>query len=152
MGGDPEYLYRGTTEGWPGNDCLREEGITCTTTDPLVATLFAVECRNHGPAIILAAPRAAFERLIGPENFFKDMECAINLRIPPVEFARRAVLRLDVDRALERLRTIGFDWLSVRIGGREALREAIKESHLAAQRLNPEQIRLFNQNMREIDQ
>ena len=48
------YLYRGTTAGWPGNSVLQAERITCTSTDPLVATLFAIECRNHGRAIIAA--------------------------------------------------------------------------------------------------
>src|SRR4051794_8251089 len=63
------YLYRGTTRDWPGNECLRHEGVTCTTTDPLVATLFAIESRNHGPAVILAVRRGVFEEL-AESNYF----------------------------------------------------------------------------------
>lgn len=37
------YLYRGTTLGWPGTPTTSGEGITPTSTDPLIATLFAVE-------------------------------------------------------------------------------------------------------------
>ena len=60
------YLYRGTTAGWPGNSVLQEEQITCTSTDPLVATLFAIECRNHGHAVILAVRTELFDKVLGP--------------------------------------------------------------------------------------
>jgi hypothetical protein len=64
------YLYRGTTTGWPGNPVLREQNITCTSTDPLVATLFAIECRNHGRAIVAVARQDKFVGLVAPENHF----------------------------------------------------------------------------------
>ena len=83
------YLYRGTTAGWPGNSVLQEEQITCTSTDPLVATLLPIECRNHGRAVILAAKRANFDGLLGPANHFSVIESAVNLHVPPLEFARR---------------------------------------------------------------
>jgi hypothetical protein len=67
------YLYRGTTEGWPGSLALQNERMTCTTTDPLVATFFAIECRNHGSALILAAPSRLFEGLFGPPNHFPEI-------------------------------------------------------------------------------
>ena len=32
-------LFRGTTDGWPGNESTQQDGLTYTSTDPLVATL-----------------------------------------------------------------------------------------------------------------
>ncbi len=76
------YLYRGTTEGWPGNEIMQERRITCTTTDPFVAALFGVECRNHGHAVILMVREDVFPDLVGPSNHFAMIESAVNLRIP----------------------------------------------------------------------
>jgi hypothetical protein len=122
---EDEYLYRGTTRGWPGNECLRTERITCTTTDPLVATLFAIECRNRGPAVVLVARRKPFEGLIGPPNYFAIVECAVNVLVAPLDFASQAVLTLDVDQAITILGEMGFDRLPARISGQVALREAL---------------------------
>jgi len=97
------YLYRGTTEGWRGHPVLPGPEITCTTTDPLVAALFAIECRNHGHAVVMAARRDRFEGLIGPANHFDIIESAVNLLISPLDFAQGAVT-LEVDQVWEVLR------------------------------------------------
>src|SRR5437016_3765656 len=102
------YLYRGTTEGWRGYPVLPGPAITCTTTDPLVATLFAIECRNHGHAVILAARADLFGGLIGPANHFDLIESAVNVLMSPLDFAQGAVT-LEIDRVLDTLREIGFD-------------------------------------------
>jgi hypothetical protein len=141
---NPLYFYRGTTVGWAGSITLQEENITCTTTDPLVATLFAIECRNHGHAVILVARREPFRDLRGAPNYVSVGESAVNLRIVPTEFARMAELELDVGRSIEILREIGFPDLPVRLAGYAALQYEIDESHAAGRRLNAEQIRLFN--------
>jgi hypothetical protein len=140
---EARYLYRGTTEGWPGNAVLQTRQITCTTTDPFVAALFAIECRNHGHAVVLAARRDLFKGLIAPRNHFDILEYAVNVRISPLEFARQAVVILDVDEVVEVLREIGFDQIPIRIGDKWTLRQALLSSK-SRQRLNMEQIRLFN--------
>jgi hypothetical protein len=144
------YLYRGTTEGWPGNNVLQEQQITCTTTDPLVATLFAIECRNHGRAVILAARRELFGDLIGPPNHFALIESAVNLLISPLDFARRAII-LEVDEILEVLREIGFDQISIRIKDKAARRETLISSYEAGHRLNEEQLQQFNSRVFEAE-
>ena len=112
------YLYRGTTVGWPGNTCLQEQQITCTTTDPLVATLFAIECRNHGRAVILAARRDLFEELIGSDELLfcdrmrRQLCDALRSNLPAM-----AEVVLDVDRVIEILRELGFERSPVRISG-----------------------------------
>jgi hypothetical protein len=115
----------------------------------LVATLFAVECRNHGRAIIAAAKRENFRGLVGPPNHFAVLESAVNLYVPPPEFAARAQIMLDVDRALAILSEIGFKDLPVRIRDKEALRDAILQSYEAGQRLNEVQRRWFDLRMLE---
>jgi len=137
------YLYRGTTEGWPGNKVLQEEQITCTTTDLLVAALFAIKGRNHGPAVILAAQGSLFAELVAPPNHFAVIESAVNLRIRPIQFAKQAEMVLNVDEVLEFLREIGFE-IPVRLRDHEALREALLYTYEAGQRLNSDQLDLFN--------
>ncbi len=143
------YLYRGTTLGWPGNNVLQELRITCTTTDPLVATLFAVECRNHGRPAILVARRDLFADLIAEDNFFSVIECAVNVRISPLEFAALAEAVLDVEDALTILRELGLGEIPVRLSGTSALQAVLEESHLRGMRLDEEQLRMFNSLMFE---
>jgi hypothetical protein len=121
--------------------------ITCTSTDPLVATLFAVECRNHGRAIIAAAKRENFRGLVGPPNHFAVLESAVNLYVPPPEFAARVQIMLDVDRALAILSEIGFKDLPVRIRDKEALRGrnfAVLRGGAASERSTTSMVRLAN--------
>lgn len=147
---ETRYLYRGTTVGWPGNPVLQERRTTCTTRDPLVATLFAIECRNHGRAVILAARRDPLESLVGPENYFSVTECAINLRCSPLEFESQAELSLDVDASIVILRELGFSDMPARLRGKTTLQQELEETHALGIRLNEDQIRQFNARMQEI--
>ncbi len=142
------YLYRRTTDGWGGHPILPGPPMSCTTTDPLVAALFAIECRNYGHAVILAARRDRFEDLIGPANQFDMIESAVNLLISPVDLAQGAVI-LEVDRVIDVLREIGFDQVPIRIGNKWALREALISSYEAGERLTTEQLRQFNSRIFE---
>ena len=128
---------------------LQEEQVTCTTIDPLVATLFAIECRDHGRAVILVARRELFAELHAAPNYFSVSEAAVNLQVVPVEFARMAEIALDVERSIEILREMGFQDIPVRLSGYSALQDEIDESHAAGLRLNAGQIRLFNARMLE---
>jgi len=125
---------------------VQEEQITPTTTDPFVAALFAIECRNHGPAVILAVPESLFADVIAPPNHFAVIESAVNLRVSPIQFAKQAEVVLNVDKALEILREIGFD-VSVRLRDIGTLREALIQSYEDGERLNSDQLNLFNSRM-----
>jgi hypothetical protein len=146
---NPSYLYRGTTVGWAGSKMLQDENITCTTTDPLIATFFAIECRNHGRAVILAARRELFRELHDSQNYFSVIEAAVDLQIGPAEFARMAEIELDVEKSIEILHELGIRDISVRLAGYDALQIEIRESHAAGLRLSVEQIRLFDTRMFE---
>lgn len=145
MGGQTEYYYRGTTRGWPGNPVLQELGITCVTTDPLVAALFAVECRNHGAAAVILAAKARFA--VAESNLLDLVESAVNLRVAPIDFERSADLLVEVDLALDVLRDLGFT-LPVRLPFSQ-LMDALKDSFAAGDRLTLLQIREFDRRIRE---
>lgn len=137
------YLYRGTTQGWPGNQVLADQTITCTTTDPLVAALFGVECRNHGQGVILAARQDVFLDFIGPPNHFQEIENAVNLLITPREFARRSELIREVDDVLKVLAEMGFDRMPVRLRDKWSLRQALIGSYEAGHQLSGDQLQHF---------
>ena len=113
-----------------------------TTLDPLVATLFAVERRNHGAAQILALQRGIFpEMVVGPlDAGFQELECSVTLEIAPVEFARSAEYGFEVDRALNVLNDLGFLDLDHRLSDSGALQRALS---IPRRRLDPEQIQRF---------
>jgi hypothetical protein len=147
---ETRYLYRGTRVGWPGNPTLRDRRTTCTTAHPLVATLFAIECRNHGAAAILAARRDSMEGRIAAANDFDIIECAVNVQCSPAEFEREAEFLLDVDAALEILRELGFADMTTRLNGKSMLHQELEETHALGMRLNEVQIRRFNARMQEV--
>lgn len=147
---EARYLYRGTTVGWPGNPTLRDRRISCATTDPLVATLFALECRDHGVAVILAARKTTMEDRVAPANYFDIIECAVNLQCSPIEFEKNADFVLDVDDALEILRELGFTEMPVRLNGKSMLQQELEETHALGMRLNQVQIRRFDARMQEV--
>jgi hypothetical protein len=148
---DVQYVYRGTTLGWPGNMSLQQEHITCATADPLVATLFAILARNYGQALVMAARRSLFGELVGSPNYFSVIESAVNLRLSPVEFARIAEIRLGVDKSIAILRELGFQDMPIRLRGKSALQKELEDTHLAGHRLNDVQIHLFNLRMFETE-
>ena len=120
------YLYRGTTAGWPGNSVLQEEEITCTSTDPLVATLFAIECRNHGHAVILAVRRDRFRGIDRPPNYFcRDRVRGKLANCSQRNSRRRAEVVLEVDRSLAILTEMGFQNIPVRFRDKEALQQEL---------------------------
>jgi hypothetical protein len=139
------YLFRGTTDGWPGSSNAVHDSLTYTSIDPLVATLFAVECRNHGKAVVLALERGRFPEVEPGEldQVFQVMECSVTLSVAPLDFAKNAVWTFDVDRCLEVLSQLGISDLPPRIKGKSHLHDTLAESHRLGQRLTREQIRRF---------
>jgi hypothetical protein len=87
------HLYRGTTHGWHGGESLRWLGITPTTEDPIVATLFALECCRFGAAVVLFCRRGMVESLIQPSNVLVDLEREVAIGVSPLDFATSYALR-----------------------------------------------------------
>ena len=81
-------LFRGTTIDWQGNLSLRQFELTPTTTDPFIATLFALECRRHGSAVIYSVDLADVAHLIAPANVLAELEREIVVNVAPMRFIR----------------------------------------------------------------
>ena len=62
------HLFRGTSEGFPGNSVLQRLGISPASVDPLVATIFAVESNTRGGnGILLFGSQRGFQITVGKE-------------------------------------------------------------------------------------
>lgn len=134
------FIYRGTTVGWPGNPVLQRLGYTCTTVDPLVATLFALEAANFGDAVVLACPLQDVGAMLLPGNVFADLESEVVVSVSPAEFERLATIRMPVKHAHEVLRQLGFE-LPLVVTGKRALHMRLGEH----ERLQPDQVAAFEQ-------
>lgn len=123
---------------------------TSTSTDPLVATLFALECRSKGAAIIFVIPRSRVVDFIRPPNdpggriLFSEIECEVALEMKPLELERYAVHSLDVDRASEILVKLGFGPMPFQIAAHSILTNELETTSEQRLRLNPDQLREFN--------
>src|ERR1700676_2063041 len=110
MGTERKFLYRGTTDGWPGNDVLQELGFTPTTEDPLLATLFALDASRYGRGIVQFCERGKVAQLIGPRNNQWPTEREIIIAVPPAVFTEQYVIQtIRAQRAREILAELGFE-------------------------------------------
>lgn len=136
----PRYPYRGTTRRWPGNESCQAEARTCASTDPLVATLYAIYCRNFGPAVVHVLETAG-HTFLESGNCLADVEAEVIVRMMPLEFEAAAALTMDVERAVGALEALGVPVpprLPV-MGGR--LTRFLQNEK---RRLRPEEIARFN--------
>lgn len=103
-----EYLFRGTSRGFPGHDALQELHRTCTSTDPLVATLFANESTRYGDGVVHIALRRRFRRLIVGANNYENLEREVAVNLLPVTFSARSDFTITAQQARDILVNLGF--------------------------------------------
>ena len=149
MDPEAEYLYRGSTLGWAGTRVNRTLPMTCTSTDPLVATLFALECLFHGHAVVHFVLKSVVSPFIGPSNFFDHKELAVNLQPGPLEFLQYVSHSIDADDAREILWSIGFEQVPTFIYGLDLLNDELSLKP-EGYRLSPEQVIEFNRRAFEV--
>ena len=136
-------LYRGTSSGWPGNPVLQALRITPTTTDPLVAALFAIECRRFGKGIFLVCPRSEVERRLGPANVLSEFESEVVVNVAPAEFAERfAHWTMAIENVREILLGLGFE-VPEFIGDKRVLNDWLTD----AKRLSTMEIAEFDRRL-----
>jgi hypothetical protein len=115
------YVYRGTTSGWPGNPGPQELHLTPTSRDPLVATLFALNCVRFGKAIVQLCDRGLVADLIQSGNTLNELEREVVVGVAPAEFTDRFVVdEMPVSLARQILAELGFE-LPVGIGNNDIL-------------------------------
>jgi hypothetical protein len=133
-------LYRGTTVDWQGNECLQRERLTPITSDPLVATIFGLECARHGRAVIYLANASAAAEFLLPGNVLAELECELVVSMPPREFVSRVAFGIvGVAEARHVLTEVSFE-LPATVSSRRAISRALKD----LPRLTPEQIAEFD--------
>jgi len=104
------FLYRGTTVEWPGNEVLQQLGLTPTTEDPIVATLFALWSARYGEAIVQACELRAVADRIGPSNWRSQLECEIVIAVPPTAFTENLVFAtIPAQAARQILAEMGYE-------------------------------------------
>ena len=98
-------VFRGTTRGYPGGG----SGVTFTSTDPGVATVFAVQKRGLGTPVIEIARKADLAhvpRLPSTSPSLARIEAEIIFDISPTEFSRLAT-QVPLDDAVRALNGMG---------------------------------------------
>lgn len=108
-------LFRGTSAGYPGNPGLQRIGITPTSTDPGVATVFATEsATSHGNGVVhIAKPKD----LIGVDIFpagntstaLPAIEAEVGVGVAPAQFANKASITITAEQARSILANMGIE-------------------------------------------
>lgn len=121
-------LFRGTSEGWAGGPVAVRHGLTSTTTNPVIAHMFAAESATQGsPGVIYIALESDLAGVeVGPGNVLSAMEREIVLELQPTEFASRASIKLTTEQSQMILRERGIEVPS-RIHGKSNLDQFIRE-------------------------
>ena len=101
--------FRGTSQGYAGNKCLQQLGVTPTSTDPLVATLFATESEQHGTGVLHIAQASVLKGLVGESNTLAALEREVGIKLSPLEFADRSTFTISAKIARSILEKMGFD-------------------------------------------
>lgn len=137
------FLFRGTSRGWPGNPAAIRGPFTYTSLDPVVAFLFALECRNHGEAVVVIGRRGRFAEFpVGPNDVYSQrLERSVTVEAQPSEFASEAVAVIPLERCREALANLGFRDFPPSIYDGERARRSLEATETLGERLTPEQIR-----------
>ncbi len=108
----PKFLFRGTSEGFIGSEALRRLGITPTSMDPAIATVFATESSNFGSGVLYIVKLETLEAqgiktTVG--NVLEKIEVEVPLLMQPAEFPAKSFIKISADRARQILREMGID-------------------------------------------
>ncbi|NEW47116.1 DUF6531 domain-containing protein [Nocardia cyriacigeorgica] len=100
-------LFRGTTTGYEGSPGTQRVGITPTSTDPGVATIFAIHSERFGESVVQIARSSD---LTGVERYsgYIPSEAEVGLGMSPSEFASRASIEIPASAARSILSDIGI--------------------------------------------
>ncbi|MFF9072395.1 putative T7SS-secreted protein [Streptomyces sp. NPDC014872] len=107
LSGCPPHLFRGTTTGFEGSPGVQRHGITPTSSDPGVATVFATQSERFGDAIVEIYPRGALDGVPVHQGYIaREAEWPVELS--PAELASRASAQVPSATAREILSEMGI--------------------------------------------
>ncbi len=110
-------------------------GVTSTSTDPAVATIFATESSNYGTGVLHIASSEFLP--IVDSNILSELEREVVVGVSPTEFAARADTTITAERARAILNSIGISVPS------QISRGAFNDVLQNTPRLTPAQIQQF---------
>ncbi len=112
--------------------------ITPASTDPAVATTFAIECKNHGVGVVQVISEETLKAkgiAIKGGNYLKSFEAEVGVSVAPLEFARSANYTIPVSVSRQILKDMGI-YISARFGNTTSMGKFIR----ATPKLNKAQI------------
>jgi hypothetical protein len=134
-GSESGYVFRGTTRGYPGGG----SGVTFTSRDPAVATVFAAQKRHLGTPVIEIARKgdlAHIPRLPSTSPTLAKIEAEIIFDLAPSEFSRLAT-QIPLNDAI-----LALNRMNVRVPSNVPLSD-VSSVLRELQKLEPNQIEQF---------
>lgn len=104
------YYFRGTTRGFAGGTPAQRLGVTSTSTQPGVATVFATvaETLNGGQGVVYIVSSHDMAGInIGAANWLNELEQEVVFDILPLDFAELATDSVSAARARQILAAMG---------------------------------------------
>jgi filamentous hemagglutinin len=112
-GASGQTLFRGTSEGYAGNPGAQAAGVTPTTTDPVVATLFATHSNQFGRGVIHIAADgdiATATRVGGNAGTtLPSLEREVGVAMSPQQFADSASITITASQGRTILSEMGIN-------------------------------------------
>ncbi|WP_078488834.1 putative T7SS-secreted protein [Streptomyces noursei] len=103
-----EHLFRGTTKGFEGSPGTQGVGVTPTSTDPGVASVFATHSEKYGEAVVQLIPRGAVGDIPAFPGYIRA-EAEVGLEISASELTKRAGVEIPSAAARDILQGMGID-------------------------------------------
>ncbi len=120
------HVFRGTSQGFPGNKVLQDLKVTPTSINPSKATAFALESSSYGNGTLLIAHTDDLGGATkASENFFGNLEEAININMSPLKFEQSAGIMIKATDARAILKEMNVSLPST-IRGKAALDDVLK--------------------------
>lgn len=133
---DDPPLFRGTTEDFDGSPGTQRSGVTPTSTDPGVATIFGTHAESYGESVVRIALPGDVAAVPRYEGYIRA-EAEVGLEMSASDFANAASMRIPTSTAREILQDMGVN-IPLRIGI-EDLSPTLRETP----KLTPDQIQRF---------
>lgn len=112
-----KFLFRGTSEGFEGSNGNQKLQVTPTSSDPAVATIFAINAKNHGKGILQIALPENLQGVNYTGNVLQSMEIEIGVGLAPVEFSKKVSVTITAEQAQGILKDMGIEIPSnIRLG------------------------------------
>jgi RHS repeat-associated protein len=133
---DDPPLFRGTTEDFDGSPGTQRSGVTPTSTDPGVATIFGTHAESYGDSVVRIALPGDVTGVPRYEGYI-PAEAEVGLEMSASDFADAASVKIPTSTAREILQDMGIN-IPLRIGI-EDLSPTLRETP----KLTPDQIQRF---------